>query len=167
MNPLSTVKIKDGESYRIINESDFKQGIHELCEGEKLSTVIAPIVVSAQVGITPELQQVIDDAKAECKKVTAENVVLTANLEKVTGERDALIIQVGELQAVIDSAQPANNAPTAVETEQAVQEKENQAILIDHSAWTIEQIKSFLAEKNIGFKASSTKPELLALIPKG
>ncbi|OTG85535.1 hypothetical protein B9T31_12145 [Acinetobacter sp. ANC 4558] len=114
-------------------------------------------------GVVP--QDVYDEVYKDRTRLEQEVVGIKADLEKVTGERDALIIQVGELQAIIDSAQSANDAPTAVETEQAVQE--NQVTPIDYSAWTIEQIKVFLADKNIGFKASSTKPELLALIPKG
>lgn len=54
------------------------------------------------VGITPELQAVIDEAEAECEKVVAENSELTVRLEAITGERDALTIKTNELQAVID-----------------------------------------------------------------
>ena len=35
-----------------------------------------PLMIDVKVGITPELQQVIDEAKAECEKVIAENEVL-------------------------------------------------------------------------------------------
>lgn len=71
MSYAKTVKIKDGEDFRVINESDFKLDQHELCEGETLST--DSVTVNLKVGITPELQTVIDDSKAECEKVVAEN----------------------------------------------------------------------------------------------
>ena len=85
MSQVRTVKIKDGDDFRVINESDFKYGQHELCEGEKLST--DSVVVNLEVGITPELQATIDEAKAECEKVVAENVDLKEQLDK---EREAV-----------------------------------------------------------------------------
>lgn len=45
------------------------------------------ITANVQVGITPELQAVIDEAKAECEKVVAENVDLKEQLDK---EREAV-----------------------------------------------------------------------------
>ena len=39
------------------------------------------ITANVQVGITPELQKVIDDAKAECEKVVAENAELKEQIE--------------------------------------------------------------------------------------
>ncbi len=45
------------------------------------------ITANVQVGITPELQKVIDDAKAECEKVVAENAGLKEQLDK---EREAV-----------------------------------------------------------------------------
>ena len=80
MSQVKTVKIKDGDDFRVINESDFKYGQHELYEGEKLST--DSVVVNLEVGITPELQATIDEAKAECKKVVAENDDLKQQLDK-------------------------------------------------------------------------------------
>ena len=85
MSQVRTVKIKDGDDFRVINESDFKYGQHELYEGEKLST--DSVVVNLEVGITPELQATIDEAKAECEKVVAENVDLKEQLDK---EREAV-----------------------------------------------------------------------------
>jgi len=79
MSQVKTVRIKDGDDFRVINESDFKYGQHELCEGEKLST--DSVVVNLEVGITPELQATIDEAKAECEKVVAENNNLKQQVE--------------------------------------------------------------------------------------
>lgn len=45
------------------------------------------ITANVQVGITPELQKVINDAKAECEKVVAENAGLKEQLDK---EREAV-----------------------------------------------------------------------------
>ncbi|MCY1161822.1 hypothetical protein D9M71_18640 [compost metagenome] len=95
MSYAKTVKIKDGDDFRVINESDFKLDQHELCEGEKLST--DSVVVNLEVGITPELQTVIDDSKAECEKVVAENAELKTKFQGVEVERDALSTKVKEL----------------------------------------------------------------------
>ncbi|EPF71123.1 hypothetical protein [Acinetobacter rudis] len=79
MNPLNTVKIKDGNSYRIINESDFKHGLHELCEGEKLSAQ-SSVVSDSSTGIT----------KADLEKLQTENTELKAKiaeLEKATAKK--------------------------------------------------------------------------------
>ena len=45
------------------------------------------VTANVQVSITPELQAVIDEAKAECEKVVAENMELTEQLDK---EREAI-----------------------------------------------------------------------------
>ena len=45
------------------------------------------VTIEAKVGITPELQATIDQAKAECKKVVAENDELKEQLDK---EREAV-----------------------------------------------------------------------------
>ena len=45
------------------------------------------ITANVQVGITPELQATIDEAKAECEKVVAENIDLKEQLNK---EREAV-----------------------------------------------------------------------------
>lgn len=63
-----------------------------------------PLTVGVSVGITPELQATIDQAKAECEKVVAENAKLKTQLEQLAGvvaERDALAAKVEllELQA--------------------------------------------------------------------
>lgn len=39
------------------------------------------ITANVQVGVTPDLQKVIDDAKAECEKVQAENESLKAQVK--------------------------------------------------------------------------------------
>jgi len=44
------------------------------------------ITANVQVGITPELQKVIDDAKAECEKVVAENAELKEQIETLKAD---------------------------------------------------------------------------------
>ncbi|OTG81806.1 hypothetical protein B9T31_14880 [Acinetobacter sp. ANC 4558] len=70
------------------------------------------IAVSLNAEIAPELQQAIDDAKAECVKVIAENVALKTDMEKVIAERDALKAQVVDLEAKVKK-------PTAAELKAA------------------------------------------------
>lgn len=172
MNPLNTVKIKDGESYRIINESDFKHGLHELCEGEKLSE--QPSVVSGSS---------TGGAKADLEKLQTENTDLIAELKTALDEKDFLKNQlakaVDDLQAerVIHTAfmddvnamqsridelkQSIGSGDEVVEQAAVAKPAEN-----DYASWTVPQIKEFLASKEIGFKSSASKDELLALIPK-
>ena len=105
MSQVKTVKIKDGDDFRVINESDFKYGQHELYEGEKLST--DSVVVSLEVGITPELQATIDEAKAQCEKVVAENAELKTKFQDVEVERDALSTKVKELAEQLNKEREA------------------------------------------------------------
>jgi chromosome segregation ATPase len=113
MSQVKTVKIKDGDDFRVINESDFKYGQHELYEGEKLST--DSVVVNLEVGITPELQATIDEAKAQCEKVVAENAELKTKFQDVEVERDALSTKVKELDLQsVELAEQLNKEREAV-----------------------------------------------------
>lgn len=105
MSQVKTVKIKDGDDFRVINEFDFKYGQHELYEGEKLST--DSVVVNLEVGITPELQATIDEAKAECEKVISENAELKTKFQDVEVERDALSTKVKELAEQLNKEREA------------------------------------------------------------
>ena len=62
---------------------DVPQAYLDLIKRNKANIVTANV----QVSITPELQKVIDDAKAECEKVVAENAELKEQLDK---EREAV-----------------------------------------------------------------------------
>ena len=66
---------------------------------------VKPLTVSLNVGITPELQATIDQAKAECEKVVAENEALKAELTGVVTERDALVLEIGALKAQVTELQ--------------------------------------------------------------
>lgn len=174
MKPLNTVKIKDGESYRIINESDFKYDQHVLCEGEK--PLVKPITVGVQIGITPEFQAVLDEAKAECEKVVAQNGALTDQLkqaiEDLQTERVAHLVFMNDaeaMQARIDELKQAaaiGDVATDLTLEDSQADTDGKPTENDYANWTVPQIKDFLASKDIGFKPSASKTELLALIPK-
>lgn len=177
MNPLNTVKIKDGESYRIINESDFKHGLHVLCEGEKLS--VQPSVASGSS---------TGSAKADLAKLQSENIDLISDLKTALDEKDiiksqlekaitdlesertihvAFMNDVVAMQARIDELKQSNGPDgEAVDLSANASEPASKPIDADYTNWTVPQIKEFLASKEIGFKSSASKDELLALIPK-
>lgn len=123
MSQVKTVKIKDGDDFRVINESDFKHSQHELYEGEKLST--DSVVVSLNVGITPELQATIDQAKAECAKVVAENVELKEQIE--TLKADLTPGEPADLSGLIPAEQFDAVAQKLTETEDQLN-KEREAV---------------------------------------
>ena len=174
-----TVKIKDGDDFRIINETDFQYGQHELCDGEELSSS-KNIVGTLQVDVetSPELQKILADTKAECEKVVAENEVLQDQLKKAVEDLEteravhvAFMDDVDAMQARINELKSAAANPDPKEMiEQAIpkasQAQVTQSADNDFAGWTIPQIKDYLAAKEIGFKASASKDELLALIPK-
>ena len=77
------------------------------------------VTIEAKVGITPELQATIDEAKAECAKVIAENVELKEQLATAQGEFIAFKNDVAAMQARIDELQPPTKKPTAAELKAA------------------------------------------------
>lgn len=183
MNPLNTVKIKDGESYRIINESDFKHGLHELCEGEKLSLKLdqsgyAVMLTPSSTGST----------KADLEKLQTENTDLIAELKTALDEKDTFKNQLAKANADLESERAIHTAfisdvdamqsridelkqsfgSSGDAVEQSINQSESEAKPVenDYVNWTVPQIKEFLASKEIGFKSSASKDELLALIPK-
>lgn len=148
--------------------------------------------VNVAVGITPELQEVIDNAKAECEKVVEENGQLKQKieiLEQANGDSSELISENSRLK---DAALQADNATKAAEgkvvsiqaefdafkndvaaMQVRIAELETQAAAPvvetganDFESWSNDQLKEYLASKDIGYKPSATKPELLKLIPK-
>lgn len=150
--------------------------------------------VNLAVGISPELQAVIDDAKAECEKVAEENNQLkqkVAILEQAGGNQSKLLSENSRLK---DAAVLADKAIKDVEAQvvgikaefeafkndiPAMQARiaelesgkaaENPAIETaanDFENWSNDQLKEYSASKNIGYKPSATKAELLKLIPK-
>ena len=146
------------------------------------------------VGITPELQKFIDQAKADCEKVIEENGKLKQKieiLEQANGDSSELISENTRLK---DAVLQADNATKAAEGKVVSIQAEFDAFKNDVAAmqariaeldagkaaenpatdtatndfenWSNDQLKEFLASKNIGYKPSATKAELLKLIPK-
>ncbi|MFP0655073.1 Ish1 domain-containing protein [Acinetobacter baumannii] len=150
--------------------------------------------VNVAVGITPELQEVIDNTKAECEKVVEENGQLKQKieiLEQASGDSSELISENSRLK---DAVLQADNAAKAAEGKVVSIQAEFDAFKNDVAAmqariteleagnasenpatetatnvfenWSNDQLKEYLASKNIGYKPSATKAELLKLIPK-
>lgn len=159
---------------------------------EPAKTTLATVNVA--VGITPELQEVIDKTKAECEKVVEENGQLKQKieiLEQASGDSSELISENSRLK---DAVLQADNATKAAEEKVVSIQAEFDAFKNDvaamqariaelasgegstakpeelnqndYESWTNDQLKEFLASKNIGYKPTATKPELLKLIPK-
>ncbi|MFW1892159.1 Ish1 domain-containing protein [Acinetobacter geminorum] len=198
MSRIETVAIKDGNSFRLINADNFDPDKHEKYVEEVVgktsvgTTTLA--TVNVDVGITPELQEVIDETKAECLKVAEENSQLKQKietLEKASGNSSELISEnsrlkdavtladnatkaaegkVVSIQAEFDAFKndvPAMRARIAeLEAGKGAEETPEATATTDYESWTNDQLKEFLASKNIGYKPSATKPELLKLIPK-
>ncbi|WP_284089010.1 Ish1 domain-containing protein [Acinetobacter pittii] len=159
---------------------------------EPAKTTLA--TVSAVIGITPELQKVVDETKAECEKVVEENTQLKQKieiLEQASGDSSELISensrlkdavvqagnatkaaeeQVASIQAEFDAFKnnvPAMQARIAeIEAGDSVMAQANETTTNDYENWSNDQLKEFLASKNIGYKPSANKAELLKLIPK-
>ncbi|ANS22255.1 Ish1 domain-containing protein [Acinetobacter baumannii] len=169
---------------------DIPVEVRDLDEPKKMTLA----AVDVSVGITPELQEVIDETKAECKKVAEENTQLKQKveiLEQANGNssellsensrlKDAVVQadketkaaekQVVSLQAEFDAFKnsvPAMQARIAeIEAGESVLAKVNETATNDYENWSNDQLKEFLASKNIGYKPSANKAELLKLIPK-
>ncbi|PPC50270.1 Ish1 domain-containing protein [Acinetobacter baumannii] len=159
---------------------------------EPAKTTLATVNVA--VGITPELQKVIDQAKADCEKVIEENGQLKQKieiLEQANGDSSELISENTRLK---DAVLQADNATKVAEGKVVSIQAEFDAFKNDVAAmqariaeldagksaenpatetaandfenWSNDQLKEYLASKNIGYKPSATKAELLKLIPK-
>lgn len=159
---------------------------------EPAKTTLATVNVA--VGITPEMQEVIDNTKAECEKVVEENGQLKQKieiLEQASGDSSELISENSRLK---DAVLQADNAAKAAEGKVVSIQAEFEAFKNDIPAmqarmaeldagkaaenpatdtatndfenWSNDQLKEFLASKDIGYKPSATKAELLKLIPK-
>ena len=168
---------------------DIPVEVRDLDEPKKMTLA----AVDVSVGITPELQEVIDETKAECKRVAEENTQLKQKveiLEQASGDssellsensrlKDAVVQadnatkaaeeQVVSLQAEFDAFKnsvPAMQARTA-EIKAGDSVKAQASVTTnDYENWSNDQLKEFLASKNIGYKPAATKAELLKLIPK-
>ncbi|HCA5143299.1 TPA: stress-responsive nuclear envelope protein [Acinetobacter baumannii] len=167
---------------------DIPVEVRKLEEPEK-STLAT---VNVAVGITPELQEVIDQAKADCEKVVEENGQLKQKieiLEQASGDSSELISENSRLKDALLQADKATKAAegkvvsiqaefdafkndvAAMQARIAELETQAAAPVVetganDFESWSNDQLKEYLASKDIGYKPSATKPELLKLIPK-
>ncbi|RSP90806.1 stress-responsive nuclear envelope protein [Acinetobacter baumannii] len=159
---------------------------------EPAKTTLA--TVNVEVGITPELQEVIDNAKAECEKVVEENGQLKQKieiLEKANGDSSELISENSRLKDAVTLADNATKAAEAqvvsiqaefdafkndvaamqariaeLQAGKGTTAQPEESSLNDFENWSNDQLKEYLASKDIGYKPSATKAELLKLIPK-
>lgn len=74
---------------------DVPQAYLDLIEHTKANIVTANV----QVSITPELQATIDEAKAECEKVVAENEALKQKIAALDGSLVVANERIAELEA--------------------------------------------------------------------
>ncbi|MFN1861355.1 stress-responsive nuclear envelope protein, partial [Acinetobacter baumannii] len=150
---------------------------------EPAKTTLATVNVA--VGITPELQEVIDKTKAECEKVVEENGQLKQKieiLEQASGDSSELISENSRLK---DAVLQADNATKAAEEKvvsiqaefdafkndvaamqariaeleagKAAENSATETAANDFENWSNDQLKEYLASKNIGYKPSATK----------
>ncbi|EPW4223735.1 Ish1 domain-containing protein [Acinetobacter baumannii] len=159
---------------------------------EPAKTTLATVNVA--VGITPELQEVIDKTKAECEKVVEENGQLKQKieiLEQASGDSSELISENSRLKDAAVLADKAlkdaeaqvvgiktefeafkNDIPAMqariveLEAGKSAENPATETAANDFENWSNDQLKEYLASKNIGYKPSATKAELLKLIPK-
>ncbi|MFC2996443.1 HeH/LEM domain protein [Acinetobacter sichuanensis] len=148
----------------------------EVREVPERKAKVEKITVQLGVETSPELEKVLADTKAECEKVVAENEALQDQLKKAIADLEteravhvAFMDDVDAMQARIDELKSAaaNPDPSVEQSSEALKETQlPKPTENDFASWTIPQIKDYLAAKEIGFKASASKDELLALIPK-
>jgi len=138
-----------------------------------------PVTIDVKVGITPELQKTIDDAKAECEKVKTENVGLkqqieTLKSEQVKGEPADLsgLVPIEQFDAV---ALDLSNTKEQLSTAQgeliafkndvaAMQARITELQSVDYSKMKVDDLKEALKLKGIDYPVDAKKDDLLALL---
>ena len=180
MSQVKTVKIKNGEGFCIINAADFKKGVHELCDGESLGEEHkATVTLSAET--SPELQQAIDDAKAECVKVKTENDDLKQQIETLkAGLKQG---EPADLSGLVPTEQFDAVAQKLTETEEqlvtaqdkfikfkndveAMKARINELQSVDYSKMKVDELKEALKLKGTEYPVDAKKDALLALLAK-
>lgn len=159
---------------------------------EPAKTTLATVNVA--VGITPELQEVIDQAKADCEKVVEENGQLKQKieiLEQANGDSSELISENSRLKDALLQSDNASKAAEGkvvsiqaefdafkndvaamlariaeLEAGKAAENPATETSTNDFENWSNDQLKEYLASKDIGYKPTASKAELLKLIPK-
>jgi len=137
------------------------------------------ITTEVKVSITPELQKTIDDAKAECEKVQAENDDLKQQIEtlksaEVKGEPADLsgLVPIEQFDAV---ALDLTNTKEQLSTAQgeliafkndvaAMQARITELQSVDYSKMKVDDLKETLKLKGIDYPVDAKKDDLLALL---
>ena len=178
MSQVKTVKVKNGTDFSIINIADFKQGVHELCDGESLGED-HKITVTLDVETSPELQATIDQAKAECEKVIAENDDLKQQMETlkaglIQGEPADLtgLVPLEQFDAVALDLTNTKEQLAIVQGEfiafkndvGAMQARIAELQSVDYSKLKVDELKDVLKLKGIEFSSDAKKDDLLALL---
>ncbi|ELW84526.1 MULTISPECIES: HeH/LEM domain-containing protein [Acinetobacter] len=175
---------KDAESVVIYGDYPQIKADYEALEipvNVRELSLAKPLTIDVKVGITPELQAVIDEAKAECEKVVAENDELKQQLEAlkaglVPGEPVDLtgLVPTEQFDAV---ALDLTNTKEQLATAQgefiafkndaaAMQARIAELQLVDYSKLKVDELKDVLKLKGIEFPSDAKKDDLLALLPK-
>ncbi|WP_373351146.1 HeH/LEM domain-containing protein [Acinetobacter bereziniae] len=175
---------KDAESVVIYGDYPQIKADYEALEipvNVRELSLAKPLTIDVKVGITPELQAVVDEAKAECEKVVAENDELKQQLEAlkaglVPGEPVDLtgLVPTEQFDAVaLDLTNTKEQLATAKgefiafkNDAAAMQARIAELQLVDYSKLKVDELKDVLKLKGIEFPSDAKKDDLLALLPK-
>ncbi|WP_335986568.1 HeH/LEM domain-containing protein [Acinetobacter bereziniae] len=175
---------KDAESVVIYGDYPQIKADYEALEipvNVRELSLAKPLTIDVKVGITPELQAVIDEAKVECEKVVAENDELKQQLEAlkaglVPGEPVDLtgLVPTEQFDAVaLDLTNTKEQLATAKgefiafnNDAAAMQARIAELQSVDYSKLKVDELKDVLKLKGIEFPSDAKKDDLLALLPK-
>jgi len=175
---------KDAESVVIYGDYPQIKADYEALEipvNVRELSLAKPLTIDVKVGITPELQAVVDEAKAECEKVVAENDELKQQLEAlkaglVPGEPVDLtgLVPTEQFDAVaLDLTNTKEQLATAKgefiafkNDATAMQARIAELQLVDYSKLKVDELKDVLKLKGIEFPSDAKKDDLLALLLK-
>lgn len=127
----------DGDAISVVIYGDYPeieaayQALGVEVEVREVAKPSNPITVTVVTALSPELQQVIDDAKAECEKVQAENTDLIADLKDALDAKDQAQAKLTETEGQLGVLQTENTELKAkiAELEKAATKKPTAAEL--------------------------------------
>ncbi len=138
-----------------------------------------PLTIDVKVSITPELQATIDQAKAECEKVVAENDDLKQQMETlkaglIQGEPADLtgLVPMEHFDALALDLTNTKEQLAIVQGEfiafkndvGAMQARIVELQSVDYSKMKVDELKDVLKLKGIEFPSDAKKDDLLALL---